>query len=383
MKQVTTPHQFPLLTMILIVASGGFGFAAERLSTAPRNVTKESIVISLRPTVQVESRVIRLRDVAAVACTDAKLCETLNQLDIEDALAVDETISILPTQIEFRLRLAGVDPKRVVIRGGLSQVTAVDEVTVADHTNRTVTNAVAKNAPSVLPVLPASEIAPINDGEIERHIVEVAKAFLQKKLPWPEDSVEIQLDHPVPTSVRNCKLSEGYEFTADLRSPGAVAGRVPVRIVGTAPQKPKIDFTILMNVRHFDTVAIASRGLERGHVMAASDIYFDRRDVTELTAYCVGANELIGKKTKRSLRALAPLQMTDIESVATGVESGIAVKRREQVRMSAHIGAFVVTAMGEAQQEGRIGDTITLKNLETNAKVQGRVTAAGQVEVAY
>lgn len=383
MKQVSTPHQFLLSALLFVVASGGFGIAAERLSTASRSVTKESVVISLRPTVQIESRVIRLRDVAAVTCSDTRLCERINDLDIEDALSANETISILPKQIEFRLRLAGVDPKRVVIRGGLCQVTAVDEVSDADQTNRTVTKAVAKTAPSALPVLSASEIAPINNGEVEREIVEVAKAFLQRKLPWSEDSVEIRLDHPVPTSVRNCKLSDGYEFTADLRSPGSVAGRVPVRIVGTAPQKPKIDITILMDVRHFDTVAVASRGLERGHVMTASDIYFDRRDVTELTGYCSDANELIGKKTKRSLRALAPLQMTDIDSTASRGESGIAVKRREQVRMSAHIGAFVVTAMGEAQQEGRIGDTITLKNLETNAKVQGRITAAGQVEVAY
>ena len=153
-------------------------------------------------------------------------------------------------------------------------------------------------------------------------------------------------------------------------------------MIGSAPRKPTIDVTLSLDVRHFDNVALTTKQLDRGHVISASDIYFDRRDVTELTDYCSNTKELVGTTTKRAVRALMPLRMVDVESTSRS-ENGIAIKRREQVKMVARVGVLVVSAMGEAQQDGKIGEVIRLKNLETNANVQGRITGPGEVEVSF
>jgi len=59
------------------------------------------------------------------------------------------------------------------------------------------------------------------------------------------------------------------------------------------------------------------------------------------------------------------------------------VKRREQVKMVARVGGVSIEAMGEALQDGRLGDTIRLRNIESNANIQGRVTRLGEVEISF
>ena len=369
------------LTMAFAIAYHSSGMALEPQSTSTRNMRKDAIVIALRPNVKMESRVIRLRDVAAVSGGDAALREKLNGLDIEDALPLDESISILPTQIEFRLRIAGVDVKKIVIRGAASHVTTTNETSSSgpEITNVAISSLMAANR---LPEEPEVGIASINDNDLEHEIVQAVNAFILGKLPWPAESIDVRLAQPLSLGLRQIPSADGYEFTPEMKSSGPSVGRVSVRVIGSAPQKPTIDVTLSLDVRHFDNVALTTKQLDRGHVISASDIYFDRRDVTELTDYCSNAKELVGTTTKRAVRALMPLRMVDVESTSRS-ENGIAIKRREQVKMVARVGVLVVSAMGEAQQDGKIGEVIRLKNLETNANVQGRITGPGEVEVSF
>ena len=90
------------------------------------------------------------------------------------------------------------------------------------------------------------------------------------------------------------------------------------------------------------------------------------QDVTELTDYCPTAKELVGTTARRSLRALQPVRKSDIETT-TRSEGAILIKRRDQVKMVARVGSLSVTATGEAIQEGRLGETIRVRNIDSNA----------------
>jgi flagella basal body P-ring formation protein FlgA len=224
--------------------------------------------------------------------------------------------------------------------------------------------------------------AAAEEGSLEREVIQAAQTCVLSRLPWPAETIDIRLAQPVPLDVRQVGLAEGYECTADLRSSGSAVGRVQVRVVAETVHGPNFEVPIVLDVRHFDKVVVSSRALERGHVITASDLYVDRQDVTDLTEYCSDPNEMVGLAMKRSVRALQPLRMNDLDAVAR-TESSVLVKRRDQVKMVARVGAVSVSAMGEALQDGRLGETIRLRNIETNSNVQARVTRAGEVEISF
>jgi flagella basal body P-ring formation protein FlgA len=49
--------------------------------------------------------------------------------------------------------------------------------------------------------------------------------------------------------------------------------------------------------------------------------------------------------------------------------------------MTARVGALVVTALGEAQQDGRAGEVIRVENVDSKKVVRARVTGPGAVDI--
>jgi flagella basal body P-ring formation protein FlgA len=67
---------------------------------------------------------------------------------------------------------------------------------------------------------------------------------------------------------------------------------------------------------------------------------------------------------------------------AAGPESAV-IKAHDNVKIVAVLGAARIEAMGEAQQDGKLGQIIRVRNVESNRIVHGRVEAGGIVTVEY
>jgi flagellar basal body P-ring formation protein FlgA len=59
------------------------------------------------------------------------------------------------------------------------------------------------------------------------------------------------------------------------------------------------------------------------------------------------------------------------------------IKSKDNVKIIAYIGNARIEALGEAQQDGRLGEIIRIRNIESNRVVHGRVEAGGLVLVDY
>lgn len=64
-----------------------------------------------------------------------------------------------------------------------------------------------------------------------------------------------------------------------------------------------------------------------------------------------------------------------------GGSSPYLVERGQLVRVSVLTGSAKVTAVAEARSNGRLGDLVEVKNVDTGKRFYGRVVAAGVVEV--
>lgn len=332
------------------------------------------LVLALRSRVQVAGREVLVADVAAVSGGTAEQRQRVEELDLNDALATGESIEIAPPQIEFRLRLAGIDPDDVSIRGSAIRVTA----------GRAVSSPGRITAVRGMSVQTRSQPVRSNDvaSTLEQLVVQAAEDCVRGKLPWSADDVVVRLAVPLPREMTQATTASAYVCRASLRTNGPAVGRIQVQVVAEAPGARSFDVAVHLDVRHFDGVVLAAKALERGHTIQASDVYVDRQDVTTLSDYCSNADLLVGSTVKRSVRPLMPVKLSDAES-SRSAANAVLVKRRDRVRMVAKIGSHSISTTGEAQQEGRLGDTIRLQNIESKSFVQGRVTAANEVEITY
>lgn len=97
----------------------------------------------------------------------------------------------------------------------------------------------------------------------------------------------------------------------------------------------------------------------------------------------------------KSFRLVGPAQVSvrwDEGLITSGIpekgetpsmEKAPLVKAREMVRLLVRIGTVRVSALGEAQQEGRLGQTIRVRNIDSGKTVSGRVVDRNLVEVLY
>lgn len=323
------------------------------------------VAIQLRPEVAATSAVVRIADIAEVSGGDVALRSQIAELDLEEAPPVGEPIEVTRTQIEFRLRLAGIDPRQVAIRGASSQVSS---------------GAKSKTQITSAPKLRSVTNVEADVSDHEQAVLRAAQTCLSKKLPWDADSLVVRLAHPLSKELREQLQSGGGVCSVELRSTGTPVGQVAARVIVQTPQQRLLESPLLLDVRHFEEVVVTSKPVARGHVFAEDDFERTRQDVTLLTGYSTSPESFIGQKAKRILPASQIVRASDLEP-ATRVPEPLLVKRRDRVKAIVRSGALQVSMVAEAQQDGRVGDVIKVKNVVSNTIVHGRVLNANEVEV--
>ena len=163
-------------------------------------------------------------------------------------------------------------------------------------------------------------------------------------------------------------------LTTTLESPAEPIGRVTMRVRcdGSAP------WTVFVpgQVRLYREVVIVSRPLKRNNVVTAMDIALAERDVGLLNqGYLTSLQQAIGKKLTRPLspdQVLAPIH----------VQTAEAIRKGDQVVISARSRGISVRMPGEALSDGVVGKQISVRNQRSNRVIRARVVGPGQVEVA-
>lgn len=163
-------------------------------------------------------------------------------------------------------------------------------------------------------------------------------------------------------------------LTTTLESPAEPIGRVTLRVRcdGAAP------WTVFVpgQVRLYREVVIAARPLKRDNLLTDMDVVLAERDVGLLNqGYLTALKQAIGKKLTRQLlpdQVLAPVH----------VQLAEAIRKGDQVVISARSGGISVRMPGEALSDGMVGKQISVRNQRSNRVIRARVIGPGQVEVA-
>jgi len=140
--------------------------------------------------------------------------------------------------------------------------------------------------------------------------------------------------------------------------------------------RPVRNVTVRGQIEAIADVPIMVRDLPRGTLIEPSDIQLVRRDIVPLRAPILKPDQLIGKKARRSLRTGQPLTRNMVTSPPV-------IKRGEVVSISLHHGSLSLSARGIARRNGEAGDTIPVRNTNSQRDILCQVMGPGQVKVGF
>lgn len=392
-----------LAPAVILITLGG------RVSSAAPPVTDGQAIVTLRPRSIVEGNEVLISHVARVETTNVALKAVIESLDLIEAPVHGNSASISPRLVEFRMRLAGIDPQLFSVRGARAEVSwrGDSAASTIDQRSRpgdafssihpTSYSRSQQESIAPLPVHPRQTSSgfaghsQVAGEELKRQqspedaIYAAAKKVILDNLPWNEEDVSFRLVQAVSRDAKQGESGEELICTARLRSPGPPIGRVNVDVTMKSGNRPPVDIPVSFDVRHHDTVISAVRPIPRGRRIEKDDVYQHRSDVTDAMHYFTQPDQIVGRVSGRSIPAAQIMKEQDLERPSTnpvGTERPAAVKKGSRVKLTAKIGDLNLTVACDALQDGKIGETIRVQNVESKSVVQGRVLSAEEVEVS-
>jgi flagella basal body P-ring formation protein FlgA len=200
-------------------------------------------------------------------------------------------------------------------------------------------------------------------------IRQAAEAFVRHGLP--ADAAKATVDVQGPAA--------GLRFPqcSDLRTAyfGAANpyGAQTVEVRCAAPQIWSLYLPV--RVDRQQGVVVAARALQAGHALSAADLSTVQRDSTHLPPGAVGEAQLaVGQVLRYGVAAGQPI----VQSMLTGPQL---IHYGQPVSLVVQGMGVRLVALGQAMADGRVGQSVLVRNVQSGRMVSGVVDAQGQVVV--
>lgn len=137
------------------------------------------------------------------------------------------------------------------------------------------------------------------------------------------------------------------------------------------------NLSVHIEVEALTDMLVTTRPVERGEVVAAADVAVQKRDLAEVGGrICRSAEEVVGKRVRTGMRANVPVRSDWVEKVPL-------VKRGQMVTILLENESLRITASGQTKDAGGEGDTVMVRNLNSQKYVPARVVDMNTVRVEF
>lgn len=202
-------------------------------------------------------------------------------------------------------------------------------------------------------------------------ISELAKALINEKISVPANAkVEIA---PQPIDNRLLPAQCASPIKVELASDREISRNNTVKVSCDTPDLA-YPWQIFMSVRVdiLFPVVVASETLAPGELISPTQVEIRYIDQNSLRGMQFSdTNQLSGVRVKRRVAKNFPIFANNLCFVC----------KNDSVSIYVRSSNFVLKTVGEALQDGNIGDQIRVKNSSSNKELDAIVTAIGEVEV--
>ena len=335
-------HHLPCAAWVLLALWAPLGPA----QTPDEAATGPGVLIALRPTAAVTSLHVTLGDVAVIQGGELSLRQQLARLDLTDLPQANPRAHVSREQVAFRIRLAGTDPQGFRVEG----------------------------APEVEVNLARCEVS-------EDELLAAARGVVLQRMPWPAEALVIQLAEPIHSLDTLDAAKEDVRLDADLRMTGLPLGKVRVDVAVRVKGQRRENVPVYLDVKLSQQVLVAAARIERGDVVREDEVRFEQRTVDRLNNYLTSGTNVVGNRAKFVLVPGQVITSADVEPVVP--DNPVLIRQHSLVRIVARVGSLQVSTAGEALQDGRAGQLIRVRNVDSNHIVLGRVVDRSVVEVDF
>jgi flagella basal body P-ring formation protein FlgA len=304
----------------------------------------ESMVLTLRAEATVSASQVTIGDVVTLQGGDPHERERIAKLDLTELPLSSQPIFVSQHQIGFRLQIAGLDDRAFRLEG-----------------------------PRFVRVS-----RPAGDA-LDNKIAALARQVLEQKLPGRVEDVAIQLVQPVRLPPLSAD-GEDIHLEAEVRSSVVVPCRVLVEVGVYIRGARRLGLPVYLDVKKLQSMPVAVRRLEIGDTFGSDNIRVERVPVENSQRVVVESAGLMGRHARRAISAGRIIEPEDVE---TDTPTAVVIHQNDLVQLLAKVGPLQVKTRGEAQQNGRVGQLIQVRNVDSKAIVTGRVLDRSSVEVEY
>lgn len=205
--------------------------------------------------------------------------------------------------------------------------------------------------------------------EADRIATEVKRALIASGAPDPCElllvnrhaEIHLPAESESRISVRDVDYDQrSGRFSATIEAPGS---SVPVRARVSGRVMPVVEVPVL------------ARPKQRGEVVTEADLEWQQvRETQAQFGVLTRMEDIVGRQMRTLGRPGVPLRATD-------VQREIAIVKGSLVTIVMRKGSLQLTAQGRALEDGGVGDTIKVSNLQSKVTVEGKVEAPGTVSV--
>jgi flagella basal body P-ring formation protein FlgA len=206
----------------------------------------------------------------------------------------------------------------------------------------------------------------------ESQVRQIVLDYLAKTEPYVSGRTElISLTSANPPVLPNGRVE--YRFVPlPSSNPGFLTGTVFFTVNGKEEARLRITAQIDLKMPSL----VAARDLPRGQILSEEDLSESLVSYSQSKGSIKETSQAVGQTLRVSLRAGAPVRDRDL--VKTSM-----VKKGEIVTIIAQSGGLKVTALGQAKQDGALGQTISVVNQDSKKTIAAKVIAPGMVEVVF
>jgi flagella basal body P-ring formation protein FlgA len=203
-------------------------------------------------------------------------------------------------------------------------------------------------------------------------ILNIIDTFLeQNKTELPQAEIRfIPTSQPLPFIIPAGELR--WEV---IPSDPAIVGSSRFSIIFRVDGRVRKNMSVRGHLEVLAQVVVAASEIRKGEVLTPRHLATAVQDISNLREPCLNAQEILGKKITRSLKAGNVILLSQVDFPPM-------VRKGELVRMIVRKGTLRVSATGVARSDGKKNETIQVQNINSNKIVYCRVSRPGIVEVA-
>ncbi len=209
----------------------------------------------------------------------------------------------------------------------------------------------------------------------QEQIEDIFKKFVLENSPWKQEDINIQRVHfsglpVIPTG----KMT--YEITGSSAKERFI-GNVTATVDFYVNEEKVRTLGVVGRVEVFGNVYLASRPLKQNEMISEADLEVHKMNLTDaVDRFATRSDQVENRRVLHSIGVHQPLELRDLDKP-------LILKRGDSVKIVYDEPGLSVTAKGQANADGGVGDTLAITNISSKKTVFCKVVDAQTVRVAH